>query len=477
MPQRGRKSRRPILRRMTSLQPPIPPIGQTRQRGRFLRNAWYVAAGPAILAEGPGQDLPRRSGRPVPRQAGIAQPLRRPLPTLRRATRHARWSAVIAMPLSRAALRRHRRLASSTRTRRDRAAGLGTGLSAGRALPAAVDLDGRTARADDTLIPISPGSPSRAGTRSRHRSCGRPYSWQRQHPRPRPRQFRPPGAGRQQLDDRQAPVPPGRGSGALYTHADDFLSEGISAILSTQGRKQGPLGRRYAGTRRRPTSCDFRAGDPGTPVDALHRLAVASRLHRRPPTPLIISGRRRAFRGRRRELQHDRRATHSPTPSSMRTCRSSRLPPADGRRDFWTPARCHSPATAAACARSPCAQAADRREQAGDRMAAVVGRPAHFTVGNFVVDHGVGRRMDRARQRGARAMAMLAAADLLDRIITYCRQSRMAETTFGRRASATASWSPGCATAAASRSTPPPGSKPSSPAIRRGKAERHERRR
>jgi len=31
-------------------------------------------------------------------------------------------------------------------------------------------------------------------------------------------------------------------------------------------------------------------------------------------------------------------------------------------------------------------------------------------------------------------MAMLAAADLLDRIITYCRQSRMAETTFGRRA-------------------------------------------
>src|SRR6187401_896569 len=34
----------------------------------------------------------------------------------------------------------------------------------------------------------------------------------------------------------------------------------------------------------------------------------------------------------------------------------------------------------------------------------------------------------------ARAMAMLAAADLLDRIITYCRQSRMAETTFGRRA-------------------------------------------
>ena len=31
-------------------------------------------------------------------------------------------------------------------------------------------------------------------------------------------------------------------------------------------------------------------------------------------------------------------------------------------------------------------------------------------------------------------MAMLAAADLLDRIISYCRQSRMAETTFGRRA-------------------------------------------
>ena len=42
--------------------------------------------------------------------------------------------------------------------------------------------------------------------------------------------------------------------------------------------------------------------------------------------------------------------------------------------------------------------------------------------------------MHPGKTERARAMAMLAAADLLDRITSYCRQSRMAETTFGRRA-------------------------------------------
>ena len=53
-----------------------------------------------------------------------------------------------------------------------------------------------------------------------------------------------------------------------YVHDDDYLSDGISAILGTQGRKQdfrGDIVWHAPAT----LSFDFRAGDPGTPPDAL----------------------------------------------------------------------------------------------------------------------------------------------------------------------------------------------------------------
>ena len=71
---------------------------------------------------------------------------------------------------------------------------------------------GEADRADEAMIPDfawladERWEPVR-GHRARRRPLRALFG---QYPRSRPRQFRPPGAGRQCLDDRQAPLPPGR---------------------------------------------------------------------------------------------------------------------------------------------------------------------------------------------------------------------------------------------------------------------------
>ena len=113
----------------------------------FLRNHWYVAA---LRSRDRAQAVPphhhERAGGVLPhrgRHAGRAGgPLPAPPPAAVDGQAHRRRRA--AMPLSRAALRPHRRLRARAGPGHDPGDRAGEKLSGGRALQVAVDLDGRS---------------------------------------------------------------------------------------------------------------------------------------------------------------------------------------------------------------------------------------------------------------------------------------------------------------------------------------------
>jgi len=258
---------------MTSLQPPIPPIRPDAARGRFLRNAWYVAAWADDLGEEPLAktflDDPVALFRD---EAGIAHAIAGRCPH--------RFA-----PLGHGTMVGSHLQCPYHGLRFD---GTGAcvfnphekGIVPQVSVPVYPLVEryrllwiwmGEPARADDTLIPdfawlAEPRWDAVRGTAYAeghyelysdnildlaHANFVHPAlaanSWTIGK-----RQFRQDG-------DRVY---------ALYTHADDFLSEGISAILSTQGRKQD-LWVEIRWDAPATHFLDFRAGEPGTPVDQL----------------------------------------------------------------------------------------------------------------------------------------------------------------------------------------------------------------
>ena len=119
----------------------------TSEAPMFLKNYWYVAA---VHARDRPQAVPphhhERTRGDVPHRGRHAGRAGRPLPAPPPAAvdGQARQRRRAAMPLSRAALRPHRRLRARAGPGHDPGDRAGQKLSAGRALQVAVDLDGRS---------------------------------------------------------------------------------------------------------------------------------------------------------------------------------------------------------------------------------------------------------------------------------------------------------------------------------------------
>ena len=118
-----------------------------------------------------------------------------------------------------------------------------------------------------------------------------------------------------------------------YSQKDDYLSEGISAMTGTQGRKQDFVGEVVWHA---PATLyfDFSIGDPGTPREAMTLLPRSTPSRRRPPIPPIMSGRPRAtMRGRRGVQRHPAGRARSGLRAGGHADHPRR-PPADGRAGF-----------------------------------------------------------------------------------------------------------------------------------------------